>query len=186
MRRRVGWFLLAAVFAFTAGCAHKAAKKAAQRQSGSVKGFDGSKRLPGWVRPTEYRIDLRLDGRAVRSRGHSVSLVNAAPVPFWGVPLGPEAPSDDGLLDVTVLRRRGPVGVALDAFDLLTGRAHETRAWQARRVTLDAAPALPVHADGELIGSTPVTVTVVPRAARLLVPASDASRATGATGAGDP
>lgn len=131
------------------------------------------------------RIDLRLDGRAVRVRGHSVSLVNAAPVPFWGVPLGPETRPDDGLLDVAVLRRRGPVGVALDAVDLLTGRAHETRAWQVRRVTLDATPALPVHADGELIGSTPVTVTVVPRAARLLVPAPEASQATGASGASD-
>ncbi|NBC96152.1 MAG: YegS/Rv2252/BmrU family lipid kinase, partial [Deinococcus-Thermus bacterium] len=114
-----------------------------------------------------HRIDLRLDGRSLRTRGHSVSLVNAAPVPFWGLPLGPEALSDDGLLDVTVLRRRGPVGVAWDALDLLTGRAHETRAWQARRVTVDATPALPVHADGELIGTTPVTVTAVPYGARL-------------------
>lgn len=122
-----------------------------------------------------HRIDLCLDGRPVRTRGHSVSLVNAAPVRFWGVPLGPEAAIDDGLLDVTVLRRRGPVGVALDAFDLLTGRAHQARAWQTRRVTVDATPALPVHADGELIGTTPVTVTVVPHGARLLVPAPDAA-----------
>jgi YegS/Rv2252/BmrU family lipid kinase len=132
------------------------------------------------LRPrASHRIDLRLDDRSVRARGHSVSLVNAAPVPFWGVPLGPEAASDDGLLDVTVLRRRGPVGVALDAFDLLTGRAHETRAWRARRVTIDARPALPVHADGELIGTTPVTVTVVPGGARLLVPAKDGRSSSG-------
>lgn len=116
------------------------------------------------------RIELELDGRSERSRGHSVSVVNAAPVHVVGVAVGPDASSTDGRLDVTVLRRTGPIGVLRDTIDLLTGRAHRSHAWQAEHVTIRATPSLKVHADGDLIGTTPVTVTVVPRGARLLVP----------------
>ncbi len=118
------------------------------------------------------RIDfeLELDGRSERTRGHSVSVVNAAPVHVVGVAVGPDASSTDGQLDVTVLRRTGPIGVLLDTIDLLTGRAHRTNAMRARRVTIRATPSLKVHADGDLIGTTPVTVTTVPQGARLLVP----------------
>lgn len=116
------------------------------------------------------RIELVLDGRSVRTRGHSVSVVNVAPVHVAGVPVGPDASATDGRLDVTILRRSGPLGVLLDAIDLLTGRAHGTRAWQARRVTIDASPPLRVHADGDVIGTTPVTLTALPQAARLRVP----------------
>ena len=122
-----------------------------------------------WGRSSR-RIELGLDGRSVRTRGHSVSVVNVAPVNVVGVPVGPQACATDGLLDVTVLRRSGPAGVLLDTIDLLTGRAHRTRAWQARRVTIDASPPLRLHADGDVIGTTPVTVRAVPHGARLLVP----------------
>lgn len=122
-----------------------------------------------WGRSSR-RIGLVLDGRTVRTRGHSVSVVNVAPVHVAGVPVGPDASVTDGRLDVTVLRRSGPVGVLLDTIDLLTGRAHRTRAWRARRVTIRASPPLRVHADGDVIGTTPVTVTAIQRGARLLVP----------------
>jgi len=122
-----------------------------------------------WGRSSR-RIELVLDGRSVRTRGHSVSVVNVAPVQVVGLPVGPEASATDGRLDVTVLRRSGPVGVLLDTIDLLTGRAHRTRAWRARRVTIRASPPLRLHADGDVIGTTPVTLTALPHAARLLVP----------------
>lgn len=127
-----------------------------------------ARRLQGSSRRIEF--ELELDDRSERMRGHSVSVVNAAPVHVGGVAVGPDASSTDGRLDVTVLRRTGPIGVVLDTIDLLTGRAHRTNAMRARRVTIRATPPLKVHADGDLIGTTPVTVTAVPKGARLLVP----------------
>lgn len=126
-----------------------------------------ARRLRG---PSSRRIELVLDGRSERVRGHSVSVVNAAPVHVVGVAVGPDASATDGRLDVTVLRRSGPLGVLVDTIELLTGRAHRTNARRARRVTIRATPSLEVHADGDLIGTTPVTATAVPNGARLLIP----------------
>ncbi|HPF36282.1 MAG TPA: diacylglycerol kinase family lipid kinase [Candidatus Krumholzibacteria bacterium] len=83
---------------------------------------------------------------------------------------------DDGLLDVMMLHTRS----ALDWFRLalavlLRSRALEGRRVQrvqARRIAVEAEPPLPVQVDGEVIGDTPLTVEVLPRALRVVVGAS--------------
>ncbi len=43
----------------------------------------------------------------------------------------------------------------------------------SRSVIIEAKHPLPVQADGEILGSTPVRIEVVPRALRVVVPASE-------------
>ena len=77
----------------------------------------------------------------------------------------------DGLLDVIVVRDAGfkswvAVGASLaDA----TPDPDSFQHWQARQITIDADPDQPVQVDGEMAGRTPITITVIPQAVRVLV-----------------
>lgn len=117
-----------------------------------------------------HAVTLILDGETRRLRAHTVSVFDAGSFTFAGVPLGPEARPDDGLLDVTVLRRPGALGTLLDVARLAFGRSVAPAARQVRELRIEADPPLPVHADGEVLGETPVTIRVLPTQARILRP----------------
>lgn len=117
-----------------------------------------------------HRVRLTLDEREVRTPAHTVSVFNAGSFAFGGIAFGPETRSDDGALDLTVLRRPSIVGTVLDLARLMVGRRPAAPTWQAKTIRIDAQPPLPVHADGEVLGETPVSISVLPIQARLLVP----------------
>jgi diacylglycerol kinase family enzyme len=78
---------------------------------------------------------------------------------------------DDGLLDLVVLREK--VGQTLLTHDI----EHSIRPsddlfdhWQARQISIESDPPQPVHIDGEMVGTTPVTIDILPRAIRVLAP----------------
>jgi diacylglycerol kinase (ATP) len=86
----------------------------------------------------------------------------------------PHASIDDGLLDVCVLYGRGGLPL-ISAFalvslfqrpDLITGMD----SYRAREVTISTQTPLFVQADGDPIGTTPMTFKAVPRGLRVLVP----------------
>jgi YegS/Rv2252/BmrU family lipid kinase len=120
-----------------------------------------------------HAVTLTLDGETRQLRAHTVSVFDAGSFAFAGLRLGPESRPDDGLLDVTVLRRPGALGTLLDVARLAIGRPAAPTARQAREVRIEARPPLPVHADGEVLGETPVTIRVLPTQARLLRPRGD-------------
>ena len=117
-------------------------------------------------------VELSLDGE---TRILPVTLVAIGNGPLYGggLRMCPGARLDDGLFDVTVV---GPVSrrllVRLKPM-ARTGRHIDHPAvtvFRARQVRL-AAPGLSAYADGERVGPLPVTVTAVPGALRLFVPA---------------
>jgi len=78
---------------------------------------------------------------------------------------------EDGLLDLVVLREK--LSQTLLTHDI----EHSIRPsddlfdhWQARQICIESDPPQPVHIDGEMIGTTPVTIDILPRAIRVLVP----------------
>ena len=95
----------------------------------------------------------------------------------WGgrFRLGADVRPDDGLLDVYVCERRGPLAVSVlrhglallqNRFESVAGVQH----FQARDIVVDAHLPLPIQLDGDAAGSTPLHVHVVPNALRVFVP----------------
>jgi YegS/Rv2252/BmrU family lipid kinase len=117
------------------------------------------------------RYFLTLDGEEVEAEGVACMIANSANLGIPGLALAKTADIADGLLDVFVIRSTDVgqfVQMAANAIGLTEALPH----WQVREVTLVAEPEQTVECDGEILDPTPVTASVVPGAARIVVPAS--------------
>ena len=120
------------------------------------------------------RSVVRIDGRRMRQRlimlvGNNIQLYGA-----W-IKMAPRAIVDDGRLDVCLFSGRYSVWTFWRALRLLVDRRQQipqVKFYQARRVEIVSAKSLPVHVDGDTIGYTPAVLEIVPRALKLLVPAT--------------
>jgi YegS/Rv2252/BmrU family lipid kinase len=77
---------------------------------------------------------------------------------------------DDGLLDVLVFKK-DILSIAGDLLEEWREPGHLFQAGQGREITVKADPPQPVFVDGELIGETPVTAVIAPKALPVIVPA---------------
>ncbi len=128
-------------------------------------------RLVGF-QPRRFRITV--DNRTIAVKASQLVVANTGMMgqpPFrWG----PDIRADDGRLDVCIVRAR----TLLDYLGLLRHvalgshkRSPNVRYEVANRsVLIDAKHPLPVQADGEVLGETPVRVDVIPAALRVVVP----------------
>jgi diacylglycerol kinase (ATP) len=121
--------------------------------------------------------ELVLDGVPTTTEAAQVFIANFGRMLPWMAPQLPVEP-DDGKLDVVVVRADGPVSAFLAGWEALrqtevgeTDAGHVFRA-RAREVTIKTTPARLVEADGSVVGTTPVTITVLPGALTVLVPAA--------------
>jgi diacylglycerol kinase (ATP) len=116
---------------------------------------------------------MRVDGEAIAAR---LFLLVAGNTRSYGgaLTLTHHAVADDGLLDV-VLFQGGGLGRVGGYLARALARRHlaapGTLFRRARVVEVTTDPVLPVQADGELVGTTPARLTVVPGALRVIVPA---------------
>jgi YegS/Rv2252/BmrU family lipid kinase len=121
----------------------------------------GLRVLATW-RPVRLRLDL--DGTELRCTATNVAVLN---VPFFagGLSFGDGTTPDDGFLDTVVVDALGRVGVLELMWRLFRGKTGDHRAvrrWPLRTVGIDAEEPIPVEVDGEIIGRTPATFTVLP------------------------
>lgn len=86
-----------------------------------------------------------------------------------GLPLVPDAISDDGLLDVRLFSHRDRFQFLRELGNVLL-RSARAEIRRAARVRIESDVPSPVQADGDPIGRTPVEITVQPRAATLVIP----------------
>jgi diacylglycerol kinase (ATP) len=90
-----------------------------------------------------------------------------------GMRIAPRAQLADGLLDACFVRRTGRLRL-LRSFPSLFRGEHlsmpEVQYLQAARLHIAAERPLEVYADGERVGMTPVEISVVPQAMRVIVP----------------
>lgn len=116
---------------------------------------------------------MRFDGK--RKRHPRTLQVNVCNSPRYGVEfaLAPDAKMDDGKLDVVYLDYPSKWDHLQHFLSVMRGQpfAHERlRNYQVTSIEIKADPPLEVHADGTCVGHTPITVEVVPKALRVLVP----------------
>lgn len=120
-----------------------------------------------------HRLVLRFDGRRIRRlRTLQVNICNS---PRYGVEfaLAPEAKMNDGRLDVIYLDNPSKWDHLRHFFTAMRGEQlpHERlKTYRASKIEVRSYPPLDVHADGECLGTTPVTVEVIPRALWICVP----------------
>src|SRR5229473_2835027 len=154
--------------------------QAARYASGTYRRFPGRSRyiasalraLVGFV-PFEVRVDF--PGSDLISQESKALVVAALNTPTYGagLRLAPGATLEDGLVHVVLIEDIGTIGV-LQLLPRLMGsgelRTSRVKRWQVRKVRLTTQKPTVFHGDGEILGSTPVEIEVVPRALRVLAP----------------
>jgi YegS/Rv2252/BmrU family lipid kinase len=125
--------------------------------------------LTGW-RPASWRVEI--DGEAQSFAGYSVAVANSG-VFGGGMYLVPGAALDDGLLDV-VLARASPRRSYLSALPKVFRGTHVDSPHlvfrRGREIAFASDRPFRVYADGDPLAVVPVTIRVVPRALKVLVP----------------
>lgn len=122
--------------------------------------------------PARYRMVLpekRMEAEAV-----IVVATNTARY-GWFTTIAPHARVDDGVLDIVWLPagRGWRLAIWRVFVDVMTGRVGKCpylRFERAREVRIEATPAQPVQCDGEPAGETPLHVSVLPSALRVIAP----------------
>lgn len=119
------------------------------------------------------RLTIEVDGRQQELAAHTLMIVNV------GGPAGAAArvrgaiSPHDGLMEVAVLRPRSVGGMIMLLVRWLTrglSARDDVRARAAASLRVHSEPPLGVQVDGEVVGTTPVEVRVLPSAVRLVVP----------------
>lgn len=115
------------------------------------------------------RYRLTLDGEVVEAEGISLMIANSGNMGLTNVALAPHIDVSDGLLDVIVIRNTD-VGSLLQVAASAAGLSDPLQHWQARHIIVESDPIQQVICDGEPLEPTPVEVTVLPQALRVIVP----------------
>jgi len=119
---------------------------------------------------SKYTIEM--DGQVEEVEGLACMVANAGTLGVPGLSISPLVKIDDGLLDVFVLRRADLAEISSLAASVMGVPPGPSSVphWQCRQLTLAAEPAQDVEVDGEEHGQTPIQVSVLPKALRVIVP----------------
>ncbi|HLK33145.1 MAG TPA: hypothetical protein VKT29_08655, partial [Terriglobales bacterium] len=148
-------------------------------------------RLPGWLRAhggyflvaipaliafraQSIRVVATAQGGNSRVLSEPGILVAIANAPWYGhgMRIAPRAELNDAQLEVCFVRETGKLRL-LRLFPKVYRGTHigvpEVEYFRAEHVRIESEPPLAVHADGELAGYTPLEVSLLPRALRVIV-----------------
>lgn len=125
------------------------------------------------LRFDHFDVRLTVDGREVTGRASAVLIANFGTLLNNLIVLGAGIEHDDGLLDACIFSPRTPWDFARITWRLMTRNFKPDRCIQylsGKEFVLETSPSRMTQADGELMGVTPVRISVEPRVARLLLP----------------
>jgi len=124
------------------------------------------------VRPCRFTVTV--DGRDTLLRATEVTVANCDFIGDLPWPWAPEIVPDDGKLDVCLVLVPTAAESIRSGWRVLRHRRKllpNVRWLRARRsVRIESTRTLPVQGDGDIIGETPIEITVVPEAVRVIVP----------------
>ena len=122
------------------------------------------------------RLRLDLDGEIVDTRALLCAIANARSY-GGGMKVAPAASLDDGLFDICLIKEASRTEFARAFPSVFRGEHVEhprVEMFRARRVEVWCDRLWPVLVDGEVCGTTPLTLEIVPRALQIMAPmASD-------------
>lgn len=122
-----------------------------------------------------FRFRVTIDGRTTVVRASEIFIANSGVLlGLEALRLDPDANLDNGKLSVCRARLQSVFDYVKMAFKIAVQSASETEELNCedamREVRVEADRRVPVQGDGELIGNTPVTVKLIPRALNVIVP----------------
>jgi YegS/Rv2252/BmrU family lipid kinase len=136
--------------------------------------WTGLKKLFG-IQP--HHFSVKIDDRTRRIHASEIIVANSGIVGDPSLRLGPDIEMGDGQVDLCIMRARTLLDYVKIAWDILFGhqrRGPNIRCLQAaRHVAIDTRHDLPVEADGDFIGHTPIEIDVVPGAVQLIAPTGE-------------
>lgn len=144
---------------------------AQKRRWGKLAYFANAVREGRKMRDVHHEITI--DGETTTTEAAQVFIANFGRIGSLVEPRRRVIP-DDGLLDVIVVRASGPISglwagleaiVQRDLGEASDGRVFRTR---AREVSVTSKPRQLVETDGTVIGRTPITVSIRPKALRVI------------------
>ena len=120
------------------------------------------------------RYTITMDEEKVEMEVLNCIVTNLGSIGMLGASLANNIDVSDGLLDVVLIRKADVASLSalVGSVTGLTDPANLLPHWQVHNVSVIADPPQKVTADGELLGSTPVYIRVLPSAIRVIVPAS--------------
>ena len=116
---------------------------------------------------------VAVDGKAHAYRAVEVAIMNCGMLAKMLYPKGPEICIDDGHLDVWILGLKTVRDYPRYIRGIMAGRPVDLFARfinAEKSVTIRSSVPLPVQADGDIIGTTPVEIELLPGAVTVLVP----------------
>jgi len=128
------------------------------------------------LKAIEFRprhLEVIVDGVSRKHHAVEVAIANCGILAKMVFPRGPDIHVDDGHLDVWILDTRTLLDYPRYLFRVVARKPSSPRARfikAERHITVKSASPLPVQADGDVIGATPVEIEVIPGAVRVFVP----------------
>jgi len=131
--------------------------------------------IRSFVKTKTCHVDMTVDGQPFYSGGIISVAFGIGPYSGGGLLQTPDAEPDDGLLDMTVLKRTGKLRLLFNIKRLFDGTILKfKRALHSKLTSLKIESARPINLeiDGESVGTTPFSIEMVPAAVRVFVPAT--------------
>lgn len=155
--------------------ANRIANEAPGWLGGLVYAYGALRALLAWRSAT---FELDVDGERVTFTGYSVGAANSKAY-GGGMYAAPDAELDDGLLDVPfmedVSKLRFLTRILPKVFKGTHVKESCVHVLRGRQLRISADRPFEIYADGDPIGTLPVTVRALPAAIRVLLPASTSS-----------
>ena len=128
--------------------------------------------LKGYFSAKPAGATIEVDGKVIYNKLLFSLAVGICRYNGGGIQQLPRAVADDGLLDLTIIRPVHWWHVVFRARRLFNGEIYSighVQHAQGKNIKITSAPSIPLETDGELQGGTPVTISVVPQAIKIVV-----------------
>jgi YegS/Rv2252/BmrU family lipid kinase len=162
-------FLLRAGVGFEAMAVERTPRELKDRFGLLAYGIGG---LQALIESQPVRYTLELDGETQIAQGVVCSVANSGHLGIPGLRLSPKVNTQDGLLDVFVLKRVDlKLLVQIISENLADSLGlRDIQHWQVKQVKILSDPPQTVQVDGDNLGMTPVEMRCLPRSLDIVVP----------------
>ena len=121
----------------------------------------------------DHYFVVTVDGKTLKYRAAEIAIFNCGIIAKSLYPKGPDILVDDGHLNVRVLNAKTIQDYPWYLFQMITRRPAKRLSHfvtSEKGISIKSDVPLPVQADGDIIGTTPIEIEVLPGAIKVVVP----------------